>query len=110
MPTLTVHRTRFLEDEIVDGDFYGGASTEIETEIIDCAPDSFDIEDGLTAVDIASRKLCEIGTIEWVGSWWDDPDGSYISNYRTAERIETSAHPKGFSDTEIGAILEEMAS
>lgn len=107
-PQLVVYRTRFTEDAIVDGE-YGDADTT--REVIVCVPDEIDMEDGLTAVDLAAQWLTDEGITEastapnpGPGDWFSYIDGSYIVDYRTGEREEVTAHPRGFSDDDVRAL------
>jgi hypothetical protein len=114
MKQLTIYRTTFTdvwEGELVDPD-----TTE---EVVSCEPDEFDTEDGLTAVDIAARHLADesitspstspVPATGPLGSlWWSYVDGSYVSNYYTGERTEVSAHPAGFTDDELRAIVAKL--
>ena len=80
--TLTIHRTRFLEDEIMDGDYLGGEHTTTDTQ-------EFDGSASEVARIIRNAGLDFAAT----GSdWAANPDGSYISNYATGERVAESAH------------------
>lgn len=79
---VNVYRTFFLEDEIVDGDYYGAPHTHTDSDhMIGTASElaRWIRADGLTFA--ASG-----------GEWAADPDGSYVTDYRTGERCETSAH------------------
>lgn len=101
---LVVHRTYFLEDEIVDGDYYNAPHTYTRTDYYPVEPSRWD-DEGDTPISKARAHIIDIGVTENAGSWFSDPDGSYITNYGTAERCETSAHPEGFSDAELDELF-----
>jgi hypothetical protein len=71
---------------------------------IDCTPDEFDIEDGLTAVDLAVKALIDRGATIGSSSWytygfWYNTTGEKL-NYRTGESTTYSFHLEGFSEQE----------
>ena len=97
MGTVTIHETHFLEDVALEiGDI---PTDDVRTTV----------HDGVSAVE-AARILCEHGvTFAATGNdWAADPDGSYISNYATAERVETSGHLSGFPDRVLAAIMDRV--
>jgi hypothetical protein len=105
-PNVRIIRVRFLEDEVCDGGIpqasYDNATTE-----------TFEWDENDTreeAVEGAVRVLQREGlTFAATGTdYAADPDGSYVSNYATAERVETSGHLNGFSDAEVATIVERV--
>lgn len=84
-----------------------------EASTLDCEPDSFDREDGKSAVDLAFDKLQDHGPFEpssWpdfhAGIWYSDTDGSI--DYRTGERTYHSHHPRGFSEAEERQLFKRL--
>jgi hypothetical protein len=117
MSHLTIYRTTF-EDVSEDGELVG---TDTLEETQDCTPDSFDLEDGLTAVDLAAQFLADESITEtstspipatgsMAGIWFSYVDGSYVSDYYTGERTEVSAHPEGFTDDELRSICRAIGA
>jgi hypothetical protein len=113
---LTIYRTTFTD--VCDGDL---VDPDTETETHDCTPDSFDLEDGLSAVDIAAQFLADESITETStspipstgpmgGIWFSYVDGSYVSDYYTGERTEVSAHPEGFTDDELRSICRAIGA
>lgn len=87
---LTIETTRvvFLEDDVWEGSLPREAYDNARTETEDIEPEV----PGLFALALAAvRALREAGTTEDNGTWFSDPEGSYVSNYYTGERTETSA-------------------
>jgi hypothetical protein len=79
---VNVYRTYFREDEITDGDYHD-------------APNTHTVADHMigTASDLARWIRADGLTFAATGGEWAaDPDGSYITDYATGERCETSAH------------------
>lgn len=119
MATLTIYRTTFLLDAVEDGEL--GPDADTSTETIECEPDSFDIEEGLTRVDLAARYLADASITEascspypregsMSGIWFSYVDGSYCSDYYTGEHTQESAHPDGFTDDELRAICARIGA
>lgn len=83
----------FYEDSVLDGDM---TYHDTKDQTLPCE-----------SVETAVRVIRMHGlTFEATGSdWAADPDGSYIANYATAERVETSAHVSGATDAEMNAIM-----
>jgi hypothetical protein len=94
--TLTIYRTRYLLDDVVDGD-YGDGDTDTTT---------------LTEVSAseAARLISDAGLsfAATGGSWAANPDGSYTSNYATGEETEESAHLSNFPDRLVNAIIQKV--
>ncbi len=99
MGTVTIHETRFLEPD--DPDTWAGPDYQNDTETT--------IYTDVSASE-AARILERHGlSFEATGNAWAaDPDGSYIINYATAERIETSGHLDGFPARVLGAIMRKV--
>jgi hypothetical protein len=111
MRQLTIYRTTYTDT--YDGELVDPDTTE---EVVSCEPDELDREDGLTAVDMAVTYLSDESITEpstspvpatgSLGSlWWSYVDGSYTSNHYTGEQTQVSAHPAGFTDNELRAIV-----
>ena len=110
MKQLRTYTTTFTDT--CDGELVDPDTTE---DVQDCTPDQYDTDDGLTAVDLAVKYLQDNGVTEtstspvpatgsMTGIWFSYVDGSYVSDYYTGERTELSAHPEGFTDSEVRAI------
>ena len=77
-------------------------------------PDEMDIEDGLTAVDLAVkflRKNTGGGGLEWSGGtsphgWWTSY--KYDVNYETGSEESRGYHPYGFTPEEISEINSKL--
>ena len=96
MGTLTIYRTYFLEDDIVDGDY---PRDDTETEI----------HAGIGAAEAA--HLIELEGLSFAATgndWAADPDGSYVVDYHTGKRCETSAHLDGFPERVVSAIIAKV--
>lgn len=96
MGTVTIYRVYFREEDIHDGDIpRDNVWTDVFTDL-----------DVSEAADILIREglsFAATGT-----GWAADPDGSFISNYRTGERCETTGCLAEFSDTEISEIIARV--
>lgn len=105
MGTVTIHRVRFTEDEISVRDESG--------QVVEYADIPYDdehtwteVHEGLSAreaVDLIDRAGLSFAATG--NDWAADPDGSYVSDYATGERTETSAHLSGFPDRVLTAII-----
>lgn len=101
-PTVRIIEVRFLEDDVYDGGIPQASYDNASVEDFECdAPDQ---------VDEAVRALQRAGvTFAATGNEWAaDPDGSYITNYATAERVETTGHLYGFTEAECATIIERV--
>jgi hypothetical protein len=86
----------FAEDDIHDGDITYQDTEWIE---INCLPDEWDANEGVTAVNRAADEIRDEGATEYNG-WFSNPDGSYVIDYRTGMRRETAVFLVGFTDDE----------
>lgn len=85
--------TRFLEDDVVDGDYPRDDTREDVAECDDAAE--------------AARLIMSMG-LSFAASgtdWAADPDGSRTVDYRTGMRAEISAHLSGWTDAETAEII-----
>jgi hypothetical protein len=98
-PTVRIIEVRFLEDEVYDG----GIPTACYDNATVTDYDADDVED---AVRILTREGVTFAATG--NDWAANPDGSYISNYATAERVETTGHLFGFSDADFDVIVERV--
>lgn len=96
MGTVTIYRTRFLEDDIIDGDY---PRDDTDTVVVE----------DMTASE-AARLIKDAGLSFAVtgNAWAANPDGSYVSNYSTGERVEESAHLSGFHPRTLAAIIRAV--
>jgi hypothetical protein len=88
-------------------------SGTIESKDITCDPDEYDIEEGLTAVDIAVLELKKDGAIYPCNSTfhprtWYTTEGN--TDYRTGDETRYSYHPYGFTDDELEAIFKAVTA
>lgn len=94
--TVTVHAVHFLEDDIHDGDY---PRDDTRTTVYD---------------DVTAREAADIIRREGLSfaatgnDWAANPDGSYVSNYATGERVEESAHLSGFHPRVEAAIISAV--
>lgn len=96
MGTVTIYRTYFLEEDIHDGDY---PHDDVRTEVYD----------ELSASEAA--RLLEREGLSFAATgneWAADPDGSYITNYATGERCETSGHLSGFHPRVVNALIVKV--
>jgi hypothetical protein len=107
MGTVTIHEVRYLEDECALLDEHGNVEGyEIP---YDDAHTTTTVYDELTAREAADRIRREGLTFAATGNdWAANPDGSYISNYGTGERCETTAHLSGFHPRVVDAIMQAV--
>jgi hypothetical protein len=98
-PTVRIIEVRFCEDDVYDGGI-PQASYDNAT-VTDYDVD--DVDGAVRALERAGVTFAATGT-----EWAADPDGSYIVNYATAERVETTGHLYGFSEAETAAIVERV--
>jgi hypothetical protein len=98
-PTVRIIEVRFLEDDVHDG---GIPQASYDNATVT----DYDVDD----VDDAVRTLNRHGvSFAATGNdWAADPDGSYVSNYATAERVETTGHLFGFNDADFATIIERV--
>lgn len=83
MYTLKAYSEYFMEDSIMDGMYEVEYREESEWEV----------ESALEA----AEKLIELGLTEFSGTAFYSPDGSYVTDYATAERCSESATVDGFN-------------
>lgn len=106
--TVKIYAQRWTEDEIAVRDEDGNVSWYADPP---CDDEHVTVEeyDELTAVEAAERIRREGLTFAATGTdWAADPDGSYISNYATGERIAKTAHLSGFHPRVVAAIIERV--
>jgi hypothetical protein len=96
MGTLTIHRTYFLLDDVVDGDFPRDVTAT-------------DVYSSVTAKEAADILIREGLSFDATGNdWAADPDGSYVTNYATGQRCETSGHLSDFDPRLVAAIIRRV--
>lgn len=106
MGTVKIIEVRYTEDEVEIRDENGDV-VELGTPPYDDEHTRTTEYDDLTAREAADRIRREGLTFEASGNEWAaNPDGSYISNYATGERCETTAHLSGFHPRVVAAIVE----
>lgn len=98
------------EQEEEDGDYYdeGEVTEDYEVEV---EPDEWDVEEGVTAVDLAAKAMDELGICEanashGVPRWFDSVDADM--DMYTGETSYYSAHLIGFTDEEAVALREKV--
>ena len=108
MGTVTIHEVRFTEDEIAVRDEDGNVEWHADPPYDD-EHTTTTVYDHLTAREAADRIRSEGLTFAATGNEWAaNPDGSYISNYGTGERCETTAHLSDFHPRVVAAIAEAV--
>lgn len=82
---------------------------------VSCAPDMSDIEDGITAVDLAVTLLKGEGATQpstsgamTTDSWWTNYE--YDTDYRTGAVESRSYHPYGWTVEELNQINQRVKS
>jgi hypothetical protein len=96
MGTLTIHRTYFLLDDVVDGDHPRNDTTT-------------DIHENVTAKEAADILIREGLSFAATGTdWAADPDGSYTVNYAAGRQCETSGHLSDFDPRLVAAIIRRV--
>ena len=98
-PTVRIIEVRFTEDDVYDG----GIPTACYDNATVIDHDCDDIEDAVRILTGRGLTFAATGN-----DWAADPDGSYIENYATAGRVETSGHLFGFSDADFDVIIERV--
>lgn len=112
---VRVYRTRYLPEDVVDGEINGRDDNTTE-ETLDCTPEPWEVEEGITAVDKAVEALSDAYVSEpssypWcAGSWYNNVDGSYVTNHYTGEREEPSGHLYGFTPEEEEEIYRKISA
>jgi hypothetical protein len=96
--TLTIYRTRYLLDDVVDGDFPRGDWNTDTTTLTEVSA-----SEAARIISDAGLSFAASG-----GSWASNPDGSYTSNYATGEETEESAHLSDFPDRLVNAIIQKV--
>lgn len=113
---ITFHSTTFTETELEirddNGELidYGDIPYDDDhtvTEKVEVQACWEDLLFGLTSCDIAVTRLRERGLHANGSGWFSDPDGSQITDYSTAERVEVTGHLVGFTDREQ-ALVEDL--
>lgn len=109
--TLRIYRTRFTFEEDDGEQVYAEVDEHglpvYDEKHIDCEPDGWDTEEGISALDKAERYLRDESIVApsssppfTQGDWF-----SYVD-----EREEVSAHPEGFSDDEMIELGRRLSS
>lgn len=83
MLDLIIIRTRYLEENVVDGNI---TESDVTTELVE----NLDLHE---AIDLCRRegvRFDATGT-----DWAALPDGSFVRDYGTGEREEVTIHPQG---------------
>lgn len=93
---VVIYETRFLEDDVHDGDF---PRDDVTVTVYDCD----DVDDAVRYIEQSGCTFGATGT-----DWAADPDGSRIVNYGTGERVETTAHLYGWEDDDVVTIIERV--
>jgi hypothetical protein len=93
---IVIYSTRFREDDVVDGDY---PKDDVTTVVHDCD----DVEDAVRLIKWVGCTFAATGT-----HWAADPDGSFISDYATGERVANTVHLYGWSDADKARIRKEV--
>jgi len=79
---------------------------------IDCQPDEYDAEDGITAVEKAVEAITGNDCVYpsssafHPGVWYTSADG--VTDYATGENTQYSYHLEGFSEEEQRTVFEKI--
>jgi hypothetical protein len=95
------------EEEEYEGNYYPDEEIS-DDEMMSVEPDEYDIEDGLTAADLAISRLRDLGTTEFNGRDSFDSADTHFDHY-TGERSKRTAFLIGFSSAEIAAVAAGMS-
>jgi hypothetical protein len=79
-------------------------------EVVPCEPDADDIEDGLTAVDIAVRWFENEGPAAWEPDTVPGAAHWFSAREEAVSGEEVSAHLEGFSDEERAEITRRAST
>lgn len=109
---LSLHHRDYYDHEVYDGQILARGERD---EDLECEPDAYDREDGISAVDLAVAALTTSGVTEPSGGpdfpgphcWWG---GTVTLDHYTGEMRQTSAHPHGFSDAECREVWRRLTS
>jgi len=105
---IQVYYQTITPESAKDGDYADGG----EEDIIDCEPDKYDIDEGITAVELAVEALRKGGATEPSSSqfhkkiWYSTPDAE--ENYRTGEMTYYTYHLHNFHESEELAVFMLM--
>lgn len=108
-PLIKVTYSIVTPESAEDGDF--AESGWEDEDGFDCTPDEFDVLEGLTAVDVASRLLLREGVMEPSSSFYQH--GVWFSSYpetdyRTGESKTRSFYLYGFTEAEGRAVFQAV--
>ena len=96
MRAVKIIRVRFLEDDIFEGSLHPDIYDRAIEEVIPVA----DVNEAVSVIAREGLTFAASGA-----GWAAHPDGSYVINYATGEREETSAHFEGeWTDEDMGAV------
>lgn len=97
--TVTVYRTTFLEDDVVDGAYSIDGYDDFTTTV-------YDADDAAHAARIIAREGL---TFAATGrDWAANPDGTTIVDYATGRREERTAELSGFTAADTAAIIAQV--
>lgn len=97
-PTVRLYRTRFLEEDVWEGDY---PRDDVRTEDYDCTDEP--VEEAVRAITREGLSFAATGT-----DWAAHPDGTQIIDYGTGQREEVTAHLYGFSEADTATIIERV--
>ena len=96
MGSVRIIRTRFTEDDIVDGDI---RNPEIREEL----SEGLTVEEAVDLIKSAGLTFAATGN-----DWAADPDGSTVVDYRTLTREAATAHLVGWDDEAFIEIVDAV--
>lgn len=97
--TVRIIRVTYLEDDVFEGSIPPEAYENAWTDV-------YEVDDVAEAVDVIQRHGLTFAATG--NDWAANPDGSYVSNYATVERVEESAHLDGFTDEQVAEIMDRV--
>lgn len=109
-PRLRISFSRYTYESIAAGE--AAESGWLDEQGIVFEPDVLDIQDGLTAVDLAARyladRLVEPSVSQgWVpGMWYTQHRAE--EDFTTGEYVDYHYHPAGFTDEEQALLAEQV--
>lgn len=98
-PTVRIIEVRFTEDEVYDGGIPQACYENATVKDYDCD----DTDDAVRILQREGLTFAATGN-----DWAANPDGSYIEDYATAGRVETTGHLFGFSDADFDVIIGQV--
>lgn len=98
MGTVKIIRVRYLEDDVYEGSLPFEAYRDADVVEVDCSA-----AEAARLIGDAGLSFAATGT-----DWAANPDGSYVSDRATGERVDETAHLSGFHPRVLAAIIAKV--